>query len=70
MNIKELKRRLKLNERRLKEHEKRYGILEAPKHTVYCGWDRGYFCGKISVLQDIIDSLEEKCKPRHDTFEL
>ena len=56
--IKYLKDRLKHAEQRAKEIKLRHGDNPGKTHTYHGGWDLGYWEGKVSTYQNLLDKLE------------
>ncbi len=53
-----LKRRIK----RVKKTIENFEDYSSDTHTFHGGWHKGYYEGKRSVLEDILDMIEEEGK--------
>ncbi|MGN4723966.1 hypothetical protein ACTFR8_23325 [Bacillus cereus group sp. MYBK15-3] len=51
------KRKLKHAEKRAKELKKAHGATPGKTHTYHGGWDLGYWEGRASMAQDILDEV-------------
>lgn len=54
--LNKLKHKLERNKEKLQQEDL---PLTTEKHTCHGGWTIGYLQGKITLLEDIIDDLEE-----------
>lgn len=53
-----IERKIKRAQKRVDEMKKAHGNNPGSTHTYFGGWDLGYWEGRLSALQDILDELE------------